>query len=344
MPSMPTHFLFASDLFAELSSRSPGAPLDAAVKAHRDIFMAGAQGPDPFFYYGRAPLKGRGDRRAVSDFGEALHAMDPMAVFPVLAAKASEERGGRRNIAFAYVYGLIAHYVLDRTFHPYVFYRTGFDSSGSLSGVFSVDHSRFETLLGAALLAKRRARAKETGVRPPVLPSHRETAPRRALRVDPDKLGVAGDLWSAAFPASLRPRAYPDAWDDMRSVLTFLWDPFALKRALYAVAGRSNTKSRALIPPRKPPRSDTVDYLNDGAEPWLHPVTGEESVLTAEGLFASAAEDADRVGASLSATFDGGDREPAWRSVLGNITHDGTAVGLRMTRFRSVYGRPQPNL
>jgi len=335
--------LFASDRLADLSASNGGDRLGAVISEHRDIVLAGAQGPDPFFYYGKGPFRRRADQQAVSDFGTVLHAMDPSEVFPVLAERAVEERGGRRNIAFAYIYGLITHYVLDRNYHPYVFYRTGFDSSGGLSGPFSADHTRFETLLGAAYLDTRRVRALESGVRPSAVPRYRETAPRRAMRVDPDKLGVAGDLWAAAFPSRVRPMTYPDAWFDMRKALSFLWDPFHLKRALYAVFGGSATKSRALIPPRRPARSDTIDYLNECAESWLHPVSGDESKATVNELCADASRDADLAREILSAAYEGRDVGSLWQPLLAGVNHEGFKTGESPRYFQSVYGRAQPN-
>lgn len=343
MPSMLNHWLFASDLIAGLSAASSGAgdPFASAVVEHRDIVLAGAQGPDPFFYYGKAPLRSRPDQKEISAFGDYLHAVDPAKVFPLLASRAAEEGPGRRRVAFAYLFGLLSHYLLDRALHPYVFYQTGFDSEGALTGRFSVDHSRFETLLGAAYLRRRTLRAKETGTRPAVLPRYRETAPRKSMRVDGDKLGVAGDLWVAAFPDRVRPRTYPDAWTDMRSALAFLWDPFAAKRAVYAVLGASGTKSRALIPPRRPARSDPIDYLNDEAAAWLHPVTGEPSSATVDELVATASRDAEAgreiLAAAMASAPAVADASARWPALLRGVNHDGFREGETMRTYRSVY-------
>ncbi len=339
MPSMLSHWLFASDRIADLSAPggAAGDPLSSAVAEHRDIVLAGAQGPDPFFYYGKAPLRSRPDQKEISAFGDHLHAADPGAVFPVLASRAAEEGPGRRRVAYAYLFGLFTHYFLDRAFHPYVFYCTGFDSDGALTGRFSVDHSRFETLLGAAYLRRRSLRARETGTRPPVLPRYQDTAPRRSMRVDGDKLGVAGDLWVAAFPDRVRPRTYPDAWTDKRSARSLHWDPVAAKRAVYAVLGASSTKSRALIPPRRPARSDPVDYLNEGAAAWLHPVTGEPSSATVDELIETAARDVEEAREILAASLSGADVSGRWPALLRGVNHDGFREGETMRTFRSVY-------
>lgn len=336
---MLSHWLFASDRIADLSAPGSGAgePLSSAVAEHRDIVLAGAQGPDPFYFYGKAPLRSRPDQKEISAFGDQLHALDPGAVFPGLASRAAEEGPGRRRVAFAYLFGLLTHYLLDRAFHPYVFYCTGFDSDGALTGRFSVDHIRFETTLGAAYLRRRSLRARETGLRPAVLPRYRDTAPRRSMRVDGDKLGVAGDLWVAAFPDRVRPRTYPEAWTDMRSALSLLWDPFAAKRAAYAVLGASSTKSRALIQPRRPARSDPVDYLNEGAAAWLDPVSAEPTSATVDELVEAAARDAETARELLAAAMSGADVSARWPALLRGVNHDGFREGEIMRTYRSVY-------
>lgn len=331
MPSMLSHFLFALDRLAECSGDGASDPFSAALRSHRDLVLAGTQGPDPFFFYAKVPLRSRSAGEGVHDFGTHLHVVDPARVFPLLAEAACRERGGRRDIAYAYLYGLLLHYVLDRSVHPYVFSHTGFDADGFLKGRFFADHVRFETLLGVSSLDRR---VRGTGS---AFPRFRDTRPGRSMRVDEDGLGVAGDLWAAAFPDQLRPRTLPDSWSDMRAVLSLLWDPTGVKRVLFRVLGASSSTPRALIPPRRPRRSDPIDYLNDGAGPWPDPVTGVESTATVESLVSDATALAGKARTILSRAYAGEEVRNLWGPFLGGVNHEGCLEGQRMRHFRSVY-------
>jgi hypothetical protein len=321
VPSASDHYRFAAAVLASLA-RAPEASAETAwLAAHAGLVFIGTQGPDPFYFYGEVPWRRRTDKKRLDAFTEFLHGSDPTAVFPVLAQTAAAAEGDNREAAFAYLYGLLLHYLLDRAVHPYVFFSTGFDAAGALSGRFAAHHARFETMM---------AEAARGDARPAV------TSPRRMFAAARDDLAEADLLLSLSFPERVEPGRFSESWADMTMVLALLWDPSGLKRRLAEALGGGESRAFAMISPRKPASGDAIDYANAGKAVWQHPVSGIESTASVAELTAAAASEAD---AALRAV-DGARRgEPAdWNRLLRGVNHDGIRPGDRLRTYRSVYG------
>ena len=103
MPAGYAHYRFGKQLLPTL----PG-PERQCIQRFRRMFDVGLQGPDLFFYYN--PYM----KTPVGDLGGKFHAMSGREVFTAACAAADTEAGR------AYLYGLLGHYCLDSTCHPYV--------------------------------------------------------------------------------------------------------------------------------------------------------------------------------------------------------------------------------
>ncbi|MGE4353316.1 MAG: zinc dependent phospholipase C family protein [Oscillospiraceae bacterium] len=103
MPSCAAHFQFGQDVLSRLTP-----DIAEIVCAHKQTYDIGLQGPDIFFYY--KPYRAN----EISKYGKQRHAQPASAMFtPILAHK-------REKAALAYLLGLVCHYALDRSCHPYV--------------------------------------------------------------------------------------------------------------------------------------------------------------------------------------------------------------------------------
>lgn len=111
MPSLYAHHRFGVQLL-------PGLPADVRrpIQRFRGLFDLGLQGPDFFFYH--SYLK----RTPIVDLGSALHNQTGREFF---ARCCQLVRHAPAEEAFAYLYGLLAHYCLDSTCHPYIYAHTG---------------------------------------------------------------------------------------------------------------------------------------------------------------------------------------------------------------------------
>lgn len=106
MPSIYAHYRFGTQILPELP-----ADVRAAVSRHRNLFDAGLQGPDFFFFY--QPFH----KNDISKLGTAFHRQSGREFFSRVC---EDLRGGCREEETVYLYGLLGHYCLDAHCHPFV--------------------------------------------------------------------------------------------------------------------------------------------------------------------------------------------------------------------------------
>ena len=98
-----------------------------------DVFVMGAQGPDPLFTLGIFPLRFSSKPKR---YGKILHTTRTGAFLCKLCELARE----KGDVQQAYTMGFLTHYALDSTVHPYV-YAHSLDQYGNYS---SAIHMRLE--------------------------------------------------------------------------------------------------------------------------------------------------------------------------------------------------------
>lgn len=103
MPAFYTHYRFGRELIPALP-----ADIRRSVGRFPQLFHAGLQGPDFFFYYN--PLF----KTAIGALGSAFHHQSGVTFFTHAARAADTEA------AQVYLYGLLAHYALDSACHPFI--------------------------------------------------------------------------------------------------------------------------------------------------------------------------------------------------------------------------------
>lgn len=315
MPAAPDHYRFARGRLSTLFASAP-SPLTSAMCAHQRLALMGAQGPDPFFFYGLVPWRHRRkrDRERAADFAAYLHAVDPIDIFPALVSRARL----LGDAAIAFSYGMLLHYLLDRAVHPYVFCRSGFDEWGELSGRYGVFHARFETAMAS--------RAEDPNDADSLRPEH-------LFAAVPADLAVAGRVVAEAFPDRIEASDYGRAWNDMRSILRLLWDPSGVKHDLAAACGFADSMAAAMIWPRRVGSAGSLDYRNNARREWRHPVSGESSTASVAEMIEAAAFGAVQVESLLASaeSADGGpDCIARWHEIFQAINHEGHEPGERM--------------
>ena len=106
MPSLYAHYRFGNMILPSLP-----ADVRGAIMRHPELFDAGLQGPDFFFYY-KPTSKTR-----IGDLGSQTHQLTGREFFSRACEKLDLSSGEAEQV---YLYGLLGHYCLDSLCHPYV--------------------------------------------------------------------------------------------------------------------------------------------------------------------------------------------------------------------------------
>ncbi len=323
MPAAPDHYRFALSVLTELKgfsarSASERAVLRAAASvtapSRRRLVLLGCQGPDPFFFYGSVPWRRRNNAAEITAFGAELHHADPAEYLADFGAVVSAIAAPDREAGFAFLFGLGLHYVLDRAVHPYVFYESGFDEEGELTGHWKAAHAYFETLLTEAGGHGQRARLYR---------------PKRLFQARTSEVEMADRLFAAAYPDPCQPGRYAASWRDMTTVLETLWDSSGLKRLLLKKLLGGDSQAYAMIRPRGPEKGDSTDYLNKSRRFWRYPADGRVSNESVTLLYQRARADAQRFLRLILSVLDADATfaDPDWPLFFGGVNHDGLKAG-----------------
>lgn len=107
MPAVITHYLFGEEVL-KLTGFVPECP---------NIFIWGTQGPDFLFF--SLPLGSEGTR--LTRFGIKMHERDVEENMRFICDCCRTAGGLEKKVLVSYLYGYLAHFILDSCIHPYVY-------------------------------------------------------------------------------------------------------------------------------------------------------------------------------------------------------------------------------
>jgi hypothetical protein len=306
MPAVITHYTFAKEI-------------TGGDGEHIDAFYLGAQGPDPFFFYGQVPWKPRKGKNEVDQFGRDLHHLDIAPVYDKLIkyAIASEDK----DMLLRYIHGLFAHYSLDRRAHPYIFVKAGFAFTNPSQKLFSSAHCRFEAIIDLLL-------GKQDGTF--------ARCPARYLKVSNHDLLSISKMWDAINKLTLQKKDFgPKSFyygvkDYMTSLrmtnLPYVWSGIFL----HLVLGGKSLPTQMHYFFHLPKIYRDLDFLNVKKEAWPNFVNNEPRHESFQELWDDAKEDCRSLSPILEKEEKGEDALPELEKFVDKINHDGFKTGEQM--------------
>lgn len=143
-----THAYFALDLYDRLSIRSKELLIDK--KEYLKLF---AQNTDILFFYNITNFK---KGKKVREFGYKSQKIKTYEFFSTLINYIKYNNHQYNPQVIAYLYGMLSHYVLDSTMHPFIIYKTGnFDKSDKETYKYNHLHNEMESYFDNYLLTIR---------------------------------------------------------------------------------------------------------------------------------------------------------------------------------------------
>ncbi|MEG1701941.1 MAG: zinc dependent phospholipase C family protein [Erysipelotrichaceae bacterium] len=259
MPNIITHKIFGEEVVRALSEDSSKSEIVRIIKENEQLFYIGSNGPDFLFFHHAKPWDAFLNHD-LSHIGSELH-RGHVNVFYETAIQAIRKQKNQaiKERMMAYLFGHLAHWSLDQTTHPYIFYRTG-----DCKGKSALYHHRFESMMDTMMLKK----YHNTSVS--------DYPYYEICRYDQDMLQAIARIYVPAIKACLGKdvKVYDlsKALDDWNDIHHLLYDPKDKKHIfLHKIESLVSMKwliSGHVIMDKV---DDTYDVLNEQHTLWYHP-------------------------------------------------------------------------
>lgn len=302
MPAILTHYTFALKAIPDELR-----PFQAAVNL-------GSQGPDTFMAYGSIPWRKRADVKKVQGWGHAMHSLPVESVYVPMMDYADKQP--ERDLLYAYIEGILMHYSLDRLMHAYIFYRSGVDENGKLTGYFGWSHGAFEAVLDKILATKEGTYGKLY----------------KCILTPEDQVKAISKMWAACAPTPLNEDDFYLSYEDFIGAEKLLYTPHGFKRPLFRLIGKYSTPW-AQSHPLRIKAFYPLDVLNEKKAEWLNPATGEKHDESVGELFSRALSDFAEVHALVARHKAGEDILEDFRKWTLSLDHEGGPVGMKKVHY-----------
>ncbi len=266
-----THAYFVLDLYDKLSIRSK----ELLVDRKEDLKMF-AQNTDILFFYNITNFKKGKD---VREFGYKSQKIKTYEFFSTLINYIKYNNHQYNPQVMAYLYGMLSHYVLDSTMHPFIIYKTGqFNKNDKATYKYNHLHNEMESYFDNYLLTIR------NGINP-----HKFKCYNYCFNVnefDKDLVEVMDFTYREVFGIQDFHKYYLTASKQMKFFYrVFRYDPTGIKKGFYSLVDLVSPKSLL----RKVPLSYHINsknkkwFLNLEHKRWYNPTDkrtkSNESIL-----------------------------------------------------------------
>lgn len=266
-----THAYFVLDLYDRLSIRSKELLVD--YKEYLKVF---SQNTDILYFYNITNLK---SGKHIREFGYHTQKVKSYEFFSTLINYIKYNGHQYNPQVIAYLYGMLSHYVLDSTIHPYIIYKTGsFDKKRKETYKYNHLHNEMESYFDNYLLTIR------NGINP-----HKFKCHQFCFNVDsfnPELIEVMNFTYKEVFNFHNFNDYYLTSLKQMKFFYKiFRYDPLGLKKVIYIFVDFISPKNLL----RKVPLSYHInkkgkrEFLNLEHNKWYNPTDkrtkSNESIL-----------------------------------------------------------------
>ncbi|MFV0380317.1 MAG: zinc dependent phospholipase C family protein [Anaerorhabdus sp.] len=273
MPSVITHELFAQETLKLLSPNLKNTIMNFPME-----YSIGSSGPDLFFYYNAWPWLNREKAKNISHVGSLIHDDNINKFFQAIFTEAKRHPTPDK---ISYLCGFICHWALDKSVHPYIFYKTGDISKNEGMN----NHRRFESQLDTLMLKRIK------NLKPKEYPCF------SLLKYSNSSVQAIYDFYNKAvsttYNIDICINDIEKSLSHFYSIRKFLFDPYNIKSHLFLKIEEKFLHNPYCFTSLITPNTQTkLDILNLSKKVWHHPCTNEVSNLSFIEMFNKATLDA----------------------------------------------------
>lgn len=307
MPALITHYLFGTEIL-EINKQF------ASTKDEYDAFRWGMQGPDIFFFV----LKRLSGEYKLNKMGIEMHNKYIAQPIEAMIKYLSTCEGAEYGIVYNYIGGYLCHYALDRNMHPYVYYAVdtmcGEDKTPVRQSYY---HRVIETALDIIFLREKQEKTVyEYGIKKIIEKNY----------ISQDIIAkMYRSVFNDVFGIDIEENFIKKAFSGYRFVISFLFSPFGVKRAIVRMAEFFIGMKYKLISSLSHTlmEDDKYDYSNSCKALWINSIDGTECDLSAFEIMDNAKKDVNNMFSKLDSLIKG---EIAADSITQGITFDGKRI------------------
>lgn len=294
------------------------------LKDNEDIYLLGAQGPDPFFFSGFVPFSKKKNLKEKREYGIKLHKISPHLNFKTNFEFANKQTKLIKDYLYAYIYGAGLHYLLDRKIHPYVFYQTQTDDKNSF-----YYHTNFETNLDVLLM---NGHYKEYQI-----------STVKAIKADKVKVGGVSLMYFDLAKTNnisefIDEMSFLDAVNEMSIIQRVLLNKCGIKKFLFNII-MPKSPINSMTQPLRVKDDDKIDYLNIKKQIWHNPGDNKSSNLSVIEILEETKKDSKIWKKIVLDAYEGNINIEVLKNFCDNTIYDGIKEGQEINFYDCVYKR-----
>ena len=268
MPDIITHYIFGLDTAHNLKE----SPLYPIIKEHKDLFIIGLQGADPFYFH-RLRQK---DSKSI--IGTKMHTekTGDFLMSALCYAKKFKPDSVMFKECISYISGFMCHYILDSMAHPYIFHLGGrYIPQHSDTDKYKGLHRKLELAIDSILCEEKfNMKSSKFKVNELIL---------KDIKIPKTIEGLYDDTLLLLYGIPDGGEIFTSSYQFARSYYKTTYDQFGAKKTFINILSPLAPKN---ISPFLSAFSyhncinPDYDYMNRKRNVWLHPVTGNVYTFT----------------------------------------------------------------
>ena len=258
MPSTITHAYFGEDLFKKIPKESKKIIID-----EKKSLMMFSQSMDALMFYNIYNIF---PGKKIRDLAPIFHTNKVNDFFTNLIEYIKENKYYNDPKTLSFLYGLISHYALDSTTHPYIFYKTGlYNKDDKTTLKYNAMHTYMENYIDNYFLNNRNKNNKIN---------------LNEFCFDLSKFSHELNLsidntFYKTFGINNMSKIYYNSLKHMKTfIMLFRFDNYGIKKNLYKCIDKLKPKNTFQFNSisYKSDNYDTYDFLNSNNNIWYYPV------------------------------------------------------------------------